>query len=45
LDGDTLAIFPRDEVRGALLERTLKLSDKLTLSFDLSAPMPAAAGT
>jgi hypothetical protein len=37
LDGDTLAIFPRDEVRGALLECTLKLSDKPSLSFDAGA--------
>lgn len=37
LDGDTLAVFPRDEVRGALLERTLKLSDKPSLSFDAGA--------
>lgn len=37
LDGDTLAVFPRDEVRGALLERTLKLSDKPTLDFDAGA--------
>jgi hypothetical protein len=37
LDGDTLAVFPRDEVRGALLERTLKLSDSPSLSFDAGA--------
>jgi ADP-ribosylglycohydrolase len=34
LDGDVLAIFPRDEVRGALLRRTLRLSDNPSLSFD-----------
>jgi hypothetical protein len=34
LDGDTLAIWPRDEVRGALLRRSLELSDNPTLSFD-----------
>jgi hypothetical protein len=34
LDGDVLAIFPRDEVRGALLRRALTLSDNPSLSFD-----------
>lgn len=33
LDGDVLAIFPRDEVRGALLRRTLTLRDHPSLSF------------
>jgi hypothetical protein len=37
LDGDVLAIFPRDEVRGALLRRTLKLSDNPSLSFEAGA--------
>jgi ADP-ribosylglycohydrolase len=37
LDGDVLAIFPRDEVRGALLRRTLELSNKPSLSFDVAA--------
>jgi hypothetical protein len=34
LDGDTLAIWPRDEVRGALLRRSVELSDNPTLTFD-----------
>jgi len=34
LDGDTLAIFPRDEVRGALLRRSARLGDHPLLSFD-----------
>ena len=37
LDGDTLAIWPRDEVRGALLRRTVQLSDAPSLSFDVGA--------
>ena len=37
LDGDVLAIFPRDEVRGALLSRTLKLSSTASLSVDVGA--------
>jgi hypothetical protein len=37
LDGDTLAIFPRDEVRGALLRRSVKLSADPSLSFDAGA--------
>jgi len=34
LDGDVLATYPRDEIRGLLLRRTLKLDDTKTLSFD-----------
>jgi hypothetical protein len=34
LDGETLAIFPRDEVRGALLRRSVQLGDHPNLSFD-----------
>jgi ADP-ribosylglycohydrolase len=37
IDGDVLAIFPRDEVRGALLRRSLTLSDHPSLSFDAGA--------
>jgi hypothetical protein len=37
LDGDTLSIFPRDEVRGALLSRSVELSDKPSLGFDVGA--------
>ncbi len=37
LDGNTLAIFPRDEVRGALLRRTVDLSDHPSLGFDVGA--------
>jgi len=34
LDGDTLSIFPRDEVRGALLRRSVQLSSAPSLDFD-----------
>jgi hypothetical protein len=34
LDGDTLAIWPRDEVRGALLLRSVGLGDAPSLAFD-----------
>ncbi len=34
LDGDTLAVFPRDEVRGALLRRSVQLGASPSLSFD-----------
>jgi ADP-ribosylglycohydrolase len=34
LDGDILSVFPRDEVRGALLRRTVQLSDSPSLDFD-----------
>jgi hypothetical protein len=34
LDGETLAIWPRDEVRGALLRRSLQLSENPTLTLD-----------
>lgn len=34
LDGDMLSIFPRDEVRGALLRRAVQLSDSPSLNFD-----------
>lgn len=37
LDGDTLAIWPRDEVRGALLRRSADLGDAPSLSFDAGA--------
>jgi hypothetical protein len=37
LDGDTLAIWPRDEVRGALLHRSVQLGDHPTLTFDAGA--------
>jgi hypothetical protein len=33
LDGDVLATYPRDEVRGVVLRRTLKLGNKPSLSF------------
>jgi hypothetical protein len=33
LDGDTLATYPRDEVRGTVLRRTVRLSEKPSLSF------------
>jgi hypothetical protein len=34
LDGDVLSIFPRDEVRGALLRQTVQLRDSPSLTFD-----------
>jgi hypothetical protein len=37
LDGDTLAVFPRDEVRGALLRRSTQLGPTPSLSFDAGA--------
>jgi hypothetical protein len=37
LDGDTLAVWPRDEVRGALLRRFVRLGDHPTLTFDAGA--------
>jgi hypothetical protein len=37
LDGETLAIWPRDEVRGALLRRSVELSDSPSLTFDAGA--------
>jgi hypothetical protein len=37
LDGDTLAIWPRDEVRGALLRRAVVLSSHPSLTFDAGA--------
>jgi hypothetical protein len=33
LDGDVLATYPRDEVRGVVLRRTLELSEKPSLSL------------
>ncbi len=37
LDGEVLAIWPRDEVRGALLRRTAEMSDSPSLTFDVGA--------
>lgn len=37
LDGDILAIWPRDEVRGALLQRSVELDDRPSLTFDAGA--------
>ena len=37
LEGDVLSIWPRDEVRGALLRRSVKLSDNPSLNFDVGA--------
>jgi hypothetical protein len=34
LNGDILSVFPRDEVRGALLRQTVQLSDNPSLDFD-----------
>jgi hypothetical protein len=34
LNGDTLAIWPRDEIRGALLRRSVDLGDAPSLTFD-----------
>jgi hypothetical protein len=37
LEGETLAIWPRDEVRGALLRRSVRLSERPALAFDAGA--------
>jgi hypothetical protein len=37
LEGETLAVFPRDEVRGALMRRSAPLTDVSSLSFDAGA--------
>ena len=37
LDGETLAIWPRDEVRGAWLRRRVELSDIPALDLDVGA--------
>jgi hypothetical protein len=37
LEGETLAIWPRDEVRGALLRRSIALGDSPSLKFDVAA--------
>ena len=37
LDGDVLATYPRDEVRGLVLRRTLTLGEKPILSFQAGA--------
>lgn len=37
LDGDVLATYPRDEVRGLVLRRTLKLSGKPRLHLEVAA--------
>ena len=34
LDGDVLSTYPRDEVRGVVLSRTINLKNKRQLSFD-----------
>ena len=34
LDGDVLSIFPRDEVRGALLRRSVQLRNSPSIDFD-----------
>ena len=33
LDGDTLATYPRDEIRGTVLRRTVRLGNQLSLQF------------
>jgi hypothetical protein len=42
LDGDVLATWPRDPVRGVVLRRTLKLSPNPSLSFQVAADPPRA---
>jgi hypothetical protein len=37
LEGQVLSIFPRDEIRGALLRRSVELSDTPFLTFDAGA--------
>jgi hypothetical protein len=39
LDGDALAVFPRDRVRGALLRRSATLSSQPSLQFDAGADL------
>jgi hypothetical protein len=34
LDGDVLATYPRDEIRGLFLDRTVTIQDQHSLSFD-----------
>lgn len=42
LDGDTLSVWPRDEVRGALLRRSVELGDNPTLTFEAGADAGSA---
>ncbi|HXA49987.1 MAG TPA: hypothetical protein VNV86_06780, partial [Candidatus Acidoferrum sp.] len=42
LDGDVLATYPRDEVRGALLKRTVQLSPHPKLTFKVAADLDRA---
>jgi ADP-ribosylglycohydrolase len=37
LDSEILSVFPRDEVRGALLRRSVELSESPSLTFDAGA--------
>jgi hypothetical protein len=37
LEGETVAVWPRDEVRGALLRRSIELGDSPSLKFDVAA--------
>ncbi len=37
LDGETLSVWPRDEVRGALLRRSVQLGNSPVLTFDVGA--------
>jgi hypothetical protein len=37
LEGETLAVWPRDEVRGALLRRSIELGDSPSLKFEVAA--------
>jgi ADP-ribosylglycohydrolase len=37
LNGEVLSIFPRDEIRGALLRRSLEMGDHPSLTFDAGA--------
>jgi hypothetical protein len=37
LDGDVLATWPRDSVRGVVLRRTVKLAEQRALSFQVAA--------
>jgi hypothetical protein len=42
LDGDVLATYPRDEVRGVVLRRNVKLSNRPSLSFQVGADVGRA---
>jgi hypothetical protein len=44
LEGDVLATYPRDEVHGGVLRRTIKLGSNPKLQFEVSVD-PSARGS